>query len=419
MRKKVLLKGPILTRSGYGEQTRFALRSLRSRPDLFELYIQPLQWGNTSWLATTDSERAFVDQTIEKTIGYVQAKGEFDLSVQVTIPNEWEKIAPVNIGYTAGIETTKVAPVWLQAANEKVDKIIVVSTHSKNVYENTAVVAVDSNTGQEMDYRLQTPIYVVNYPVKEYDNLEELELNLEFDFNFLAVAQFGPRKNLPNTIKWFVEEFQDEEVGLVVKTNIAKNCLMDRTRIMADIKSFISTLPEHKCKIYILHGDMTDQEMHSLYRHPSISALLALPHGEGFGLPIFEAAYSGLPVVATGWSGQLDFLTDEKSKERFYNVSFDLQPIAPDIVWENVLIKESMWAYPREQSAKQKMRTCYEDIANNVEDSYASQSCEYATELKERFSAEKLYAQFVNCIVPEEELKEMESQIDDLLSDLL
>ena len=57
MRKKVLLKGPILTRSGYGEQTRFALRSLRSRPDLFELYIQPLQWGNTSWIATTDSER--------------------------------------------------------------------------------------------------------------------------------------------------------------------------------------------------------------------------------------------------------------------------------------------------------------------------------------------------------------------------
>ena len=90
MRKKVLLKGPILTRSGYGEQTRFALRSLRSRPDLFELYIQPLQWGNTSWIATTDSERAFVDQTIEKTIGHIQAKGEFDLSVQVTIPNEWE-----------------------------------------------------------------------------------------------------------------------------------------------------------------------------------------------------------------------------------------------------------------------------------------------------------------------------------------
>lgn len=419
MRKKVLLKGPVLTRSGYGEQTRFALRSLQSRPDLFELYIQPLQWGNTSWLTTTDAERVFIDQTIEKTIGHMQAGGQFDMSVQVTIPNEWEKIAPVNIGYTAGIETTKVAPVWIQAANEKVDKVIVVSNHSKNVYENTAVVAVDNDTGQEIDYRLQTPIYAVNYPVKEYDNLEELELNLDFDFNFLAVAQFGPRKNLPNTIKWFVEEFQDEEVGLVVKTNIAKNCLLDRETLKIDMKNFMSSLPEHKCKVYILHGDMTDREIHSLYRHPKLSALLALPHGEGFGLPIFEAAYSGLPVVATGWSGQLDFLVDENSKERFYNVAFDLQPIADNVVWENVLIKESMWAYPREQSAKQKMRMCYEDITNNTEDSFASQSCDYAAELKERFSTESLYAQFVNCIIPAEELKELESQIDDLLSDLI
>ena len=419
MRKKILLKGPVLTRSGYGEQTRFALRSLRSRPDLFDVYIQPLQWGNTSWLATTDSERAFIDQTIEKTIGHMQGGGQFDISLQVTIPNEWEKIAPVNIGYTAGIETTKVAPVWIQAANEKVDKIIVVSNHSKNVYENTHVVAVDSNTGKEIDYNLKTPIYAVNYPVKEYENLEELELNLEYDFNFLAVAQFGPRKNLPNTIKWFVEEFQDEEVGLVLKTNIAKNCLMDRETLKLDIKNFVAGLPEHKCKIYILHGDMTDEEMHSLYRHPKVSALVALPHGEGYGLPIFEAAYSGLPVVATGWSGQLDFLVDENQKRRFYNVGFDLQPIAENVVWENVLIKESMWAYPREQSSKEKMRQCYEDVTSKTDGSIAAQSCEYALELKDRFAPEKLYAQFVNCIVPEEELKQMESQIDDLLSDLL
>ena len=80
MRKKILLKGPVLTRSGYGEQTRFALRSLRSRTDLFDVYIQPLQWGNTSWLATTDSERAFIDQTIEKTIGHMQGGGQFDIS---------------------------------------------------------------------------------------------------------------------------------------------------------------------------------------------------------------------------------------------------------------------------------------------------------------------------------------------------
>ena len=71
MKKKILLKGPLLTRSGYGEQARFALRSLRSREDLFEVFIQPLQWGQTSWTSEVTDERRWIDQTIEKTIGYI------------------------------------------------------------------------------------------------------------------------------------------------------------------------------------------------------------------------------------------------------------------------------------------------------------------------------------------------------------
>ena len=112
MKKKILLKAPLLTRSGYGEQSRFALRSLRSREDLFDIYIQPLQWGQTSWMTVVNEERKWIDATIEKTIAYVQQGGLYDVSLQVTIPNEWERLAAINIGYTAGIETTKVAPQW-------------------------------------------------------------------------------------------------------------------------------------------------------------------------------------------------------------------------------------------------------------------------------------------------------------------
>jgi len=65
MKKKILLKAPLLTRSGYGEQSRFALRALRSREELFEIFIHPLQWGQTSWMAMIDVERAWIDQTIE------------------------------------------------------------------------------------------------------------------------------------------------------------------------------------------------------------------------------------------------------------------------------------------------------------------------------------------------------------------
>ena len=136
MKKKILVRGPVLSQSGYGEQARFALRALRSREDLFDIYIQPLQWGQTSWTFEVDEEREWIDKTIEKTIGYVQQGGYFDMSLQVTIPNEFQNLAAKNIGYTAGIETTIAAPEWINSCNQ-MDSVIVVSNHSKNVLESS------------------------------------------------------------------------------------------------------------------------------------------------------------------------------------------------------------------------------------------------------------------------------------------
>ena len=391
MKKKVLLKGPLLTRSGYGEQARFALRSLRSREDLFEIFIQPLQWGKTSWINDTSEERQWIDYTIEKTIGHLQQGGQFDISLQVTIPNEFERISPINIGYTAGIETTKVAHQWIQKVNE-MTRVIVVSNHSKRVFQNTEYQAQNNQTGEQVTLRTQVPVESVNYPVKEINNLPDLELNVTTPFNFLTVAQFGPRKNLQNTIKWFIDEFRDEEVGLIIKSNIAKNSFIDRATLHKDLKIFLNQFGDKKCKIYLLHGDMTDEEMHSLYASSKIQALLALPHGEGFGLPIFEAAYTHLPVIATGWSGQLDFLVDEDGKDQFYNVSFDLQPVQKEVHWEGVIIPESMWAYPRETSAKEQMRLCYEDLTNGVTRWDNSG-------INDRFSKDKMYKKFVDQIL--------------------
>ena len=411
MKKNIILKGPLLTRSGYGEQARFALRSLRSREDLFNIFIQPLQWGKTSWTCEDNEERRWIDSTIEKTISHVQQGGQFDISVQVTIPNEFEEIAPINIGYTAGIETTRITHEWINPCN-MMDKVIVVSNHARDVLINSIYNAINQSTGEQIDFRVTTPVSVVNYPVKTFDSLPEIEIGTDTSFNFLAVAQFGPRKNLTNTIKWFVEEFRNDDIGLILKSNVAKNCLMDREYLEGQLQQLLSSLGERKCKVYLLHGDMTDEEMHALYKHTEVDAFLALPHGEGFGLPIFEAAYSGLPVVATGWSGQLDFLVDEAGQSQFYNVAFDLQPVQKEVVWKGVIIKESMWAYPRETSAKEQMRLCYENakagtiIWNN-------------TLLAERFSADKLYKQFVGDVLKEEDptddnlfIKEMSEIVD-------
>ena len=395
MKKKILLKAPLLTRSGYGEQSRFALRALRSRPDLFEVFIQPLQWGQTSWIMEEDEEKNWIDHTIEKTIAFIQHGGQFDISMQVTIPNEWERIAPVNIGFTAGMETTQVAHEWIQKGNE-MDKILVVSDHSRNTYRDTVYVATHNQTGDRQELKLEVPIKTVNYPVKNFGKPIDLDLKLDYDFNLLVMAQFGPRKNLPNTVKWFIEEFHNDEVGLLVKTNIAKNCLLDREKLFHDMKTLVSHYPERSCKVYLLHGDMSDKEVHSLFEHPQIKGFLTLTHGEGFGLPVFEAAYTGMPVIAPGWSGQLDFLVDrETGDSHFYNVDYDLQPIPEQVVWEGVIIKDSMWAYPREQSAKQQMRRCYAHLNVGESEEIMKNIKEYADKLHHIFSEEKQNALMV------------------------
>ena len=294
------------------------------------------------------------------------------------------------------METTKVAHQWIQKGNE-VDKILVVSDHSRDTYRNTSYIATHNETNHQMELSLQTPIVTTNYPVKHHEEDVNLGIELDYDFNFLVMAQFGPRKNLPNTVKWFIEEFHDDEIGLVVKANIAKNCLMDRERLFNDMKSLISQYPDRKCKVYLLHGDMTDAEVHTLFEHKQIKAFLTLTHGEGFGLPVFEAAYTGMPVIAPGWSGQLDFLVNKSTgRSEFYNVEYDIQEIPKEVVWDGVIIADSMWAYPREHSAKQEMRKCYADLTSDNAEEVLQRSAAHAKYLEETFSNATQYALMVS-----------------------
>jgi len=382
-KKRLIVRGPVLSQSGYGEQARFALRALRSREDIFDIFIIPTGWGHTGWVARDSDERHWIDQNIKRTAHMLEdAKKRnlplpslFDMSLQITIPNEWENMAPINIGYTAGIETTKVSPAWLQKAN-LMDRIVVVSNHAKNVFESSVYTSKQrlehldekhpQNPPESVSLKCTTPIGVANYSVRK-EEPSSLDLALEYDFNFLCVAQFGPRKNLENTIKWFVEENFDQEVGLVVKTSIKNNCIIDREYTENKVRHILNNFEDHKCKVYLLHGDMTDGEMAALYTHPKIKAIVTTTHGEGFGLPLFEAACHAMPVVASGWSGQCDFLympdtrrkTSGKKRPMFASVEYDLAPVQPEAVWDTVIQADSNWCYPREASFKRRLREVY------------------------------------------------------------
>ena len=88
MKKKVLVEGPILTQSGYGEHARLVMRSLRSQEEFFDIYALPVNWGKTSWLFEDDEERKWIDSIINKTVITLQQNPQFDIYVHVGIPSE-------------------------------------------------------------------------------------------------------------------------------------------------------------------------------------------------------------------------------------------------------------------------------------------------------------------------------------------
>ena len=412
MKKKIFVRGPVLSQSGYGEQARFALRALRSKEEMFDIYIQPIAWGKTGWVWEESDFREWMDEKITKTQILVNEKRlQPDISLQITIPNEFEKLCPENIGYTAGIEADKVSPVWLQKGND-MSKILVVSNHAKETYINTKAKAVVQHSQETIDYSLQTPVEVVWETTPRAEPEDIPGFTLDYDQNFLIVSQQGPRKNFLNAVTWWVEEFIDQEVGLIVKTNIASNSIIDWQILEREFSKILAKYKDRKCKVYLLHGDLSAGQMTSLYTNSKIKAMINISHGEGFGLPLFEAAREAMPIITIGWSGQLDFLHHE-GKNYFQEVEYTLQQIQKEAIWDGVLQADAKWAFANQGSYKMTLRKTLKNWSKCKET-----ALELAALINDKFNEEKLFSGFCDAIYKEDpELLEWMQELEALDED--
>ena len=397
--KKVIVRGPALSRSGYGEHARFLLRALRSSGE-FDIYLINTPWGSTSWRFEDDEERDWIDSLLLKTID-AGATLKGDVSIQVTVPNEWVRIAPKNIGVTAGIETDRISDSWIRGTHI-VDKIIVPSNHSKSGFVNAKTNVKDPLSAGDREVGVTTPIDVVSFPSRNIQprTMERFDKSINTSFNFLTVAQISPRKNIESSLVAFLEEFHNEEdVGYVLKLSIKNNSLIDRENTKAALQSLLQNFPDRKCKVHLLHGNLNDEEMAGLYASDKIGAYVSASHGEGFGLPIFEAAENAVPIIAPEWSGYTDFTsfkpTVKSKKEKSYIVGVDykVSGVQPEAVWNGVIEKDTKWCFTDLQDLKVKMRSVYSDTKK-----YQKSAKKLQANIKNNLSEEKQNSLFINSI---------------------
>jgi len=323
---KCIVSSPILSRSGYGDHARSIAKALIKSEKFSELWFIPMPWGNTPTINIdpNNPDHAELSNHLIRTNEFERP----DVWIQMTIPNEFQANGTrLNIGITAGIETTLTTKDWIDGLN-RMDLILATSEFTKRVFqankfeektpEGNRVRIIECSKPIEVLFEgLNLDIYKKSFRLPNVDLL--LKPLPEFCFLFVGHWLSGnlghDRKDIGMLIKTFVDTFKrrKKRPALVLKTSLAgfsffeQDVIEDRIEQIYDLirsEGWKGDMPE----IFLINGEFTDQEMCALYNHPKIKAMVSFTHGEGFGRPLLEFTITGKPVIAPNWSGQQDFL---------------------------------------------------------------------------------------------------------------
>jgi glycosyltransferase involved in cell wall biosynthesis len=396
MKPFLLFRGPVETISGYGAHSRDLLKALRDM-DLFDIRVDSCNWGNNPRTALKDKNE-FHDWIKVNKIHSISSTP--DVYVQVTVPSEFQRIGKFNIGITAGIETTQAPKDWVDGCN-RMDLIITTSNFSKEVLLQTVYNEMDKMTGKLIkQYRIEKPVEVLFEGVDTaiYNNkFNSLNIGIKEDFCYLFVGHWlkgdvgQDRKDVGMLIKCFVESFKDKEdqPALILKTSGASFSVKERESFKKKIKDLVKGV-DNPPPIYLLFGQLTDEEMNELYNHPRIKSMVTLTKGEGFGRPLLEFSMTGKPIIASNWSGHRDFLPMDKA----IMIGGSLTEVHSSVV-DNFIIKDSKWFTANYGECVEVLKVVKEDY-----DKFYENSQVLMEENREKFSMEKMKEKFESIITP-------------------
>ncbi len=165
------------------------------------------------------------------------------------------------------------------------------------------------------------PVIKIPYPIEANQISQRIQLRLAGtvypDFNFTAVfdvASDAERKNPLFTVRAFIEAHgSNPSVKLIMKT---RNLEHDKT-----LQEKLYQVAARYSNVKIIDGYMDSEELNALYGQTDVC--VSLHRAEGFGLTISDAMSRGIPVLVTGYSGNMDFCNAAETRV----ISYELREV--------------------------------------------------------------------------------------------
>lgn len=333
--------GPCWGQSGYEELTRGLVLALDKLGVIVEL--QPA----TDW----NNERIELDEEDRDRLLRMCQQKVHPESVQVCHqkPNEGYPMARKQICYSL-FETNRCPDPWIEDLN-RMDKVWVFSEFNRKHWAASFIQRqLDGSKIEVIPFGIDTDVFS--------PDVEPAQVQNKKGFTFLTVGDFTERKNFEGLIEAFVKEFSAaDDVCLIVKAHYKGFVRRHHDNVIEKLKDIVGMFNEGTAPRILFFGNkIAAADMPRLYRAGDCFVLAS--RGEGLGIPIIEAMSCGLPIIASEWGAQSDYLTDENSRL----IRCDVRQI-DDI---NYISKcpaalNHSWAYPDMEHLREHMRFMYEN----------------------------------------------------------